>query len=97
LEEGHPVVQVNVTPPAACASFAEAALKSASILSFYSPEFNTRGTRRGTPRKPLDQPREQLRNWLIAVPDLTLDQLQQKLVEGSLGRDQPRPGSPSVE
>ena len=74
-------MQVNVTPPAACASFAEAALKSASILSFYSPEFNTRGTRRGTPRKPLDQPREQLRNWLIAVPDLTLDQLQQKLGE----------------
>ena len=31
------------------------------------------------PRKLLDQPREQLRHWLIAVPDLTLDQLQQKL------------------
>ena len=29
----------------------------------------------------LDQPREQLRRWLIAVPDLTLDQLQQKLGE----------------
>jgi len=37
--------------------------------------------RRGTPRKLLDQPREQLRHWLIAVPDLTLDQLQQKLGE----------------
>jgi transposase len=37
--------------------------------------------RRGTPRKLLDQPREQLRHWLIAVPDLTLDQLQQKLDE----------------
>ncbi len=37
--------------------------------------------RRGTPRKLLDQPREQLRRWLIAVPDLTLDQLQQKLGE----------------
>lgn len=35
--------------------------------------------RRGTPRKLLDQPREQLRHWLIAIPDLTLDQLQQKL------------------
>src|SRR6266702_2557684 len=37
--------------------------------------------RRGTPRKLLDQPREQLRHWLIAVPDLTLDQLQRKLDE----------------
>ena len=37
--------------------------------------------RRGTPRKLLDQPREQLRHWLLAVPDLTLDQLQQKLGE----------------
>ena len=37
--------------------------------------------RRGTPRKLLDQAREQLRHWLIAVPDLTLDQLQQKLGE----------------
>jgi transposase len=37
--------------------------------------------RRGTPRKLLDQPREQLRHWLIAIPDLTLDQLQQKLDE----------------
>ena len=37
--------------------------------------------RRGTPRKLLDQPREQLRHWLVAVPDLTLDQLQQKLGE----------------
>ena len=37
--------------------------------------------RRGTPRKLLDEPREQLRHWLIAVPDLTLDQLQQKLDE----------------
>jgi transposase len=34
--------------------------------------------RRGTPRKLLDQPREQLRHWLIAVPHLSLDQLQQK-------------------
>lgn len=37
--------------------------------------------RRGTPRKLLDEPREQLRHWLIAIPDLTLDQLQQKLDE----------------
>jgi transposase len=37
--------------------------------------------RRGTPRKLLDEPREQLRRWLVAVPDLTLDQLQQKLRE----------------
>jgi transposase len=35
--------------------------------------------RRGTPRKLLDGPREQLRIWLIATPDLTLDQLQEKL------------------
>jgi transposase len=37
--------------------------------------------RRGTPRKLFDEPREQLRRWLIAVPDLTLDQLRQKLDE----------------
>ena len=37
--------------------------------------------RRGTPRKLLDQPRERLGYWLIAIPDLTLDQLQQKLDE----------------
>ena len=35
--------------------------------------------RRGTPRKLLDGPREQLRVWLIAVPDLTLEQLREKL------------------
>jgi len=35
--------------------------------------------RRGTPRKLLDGPREQLRRWVVAAPDLTLDQLQQKL------------------
>jgi hypothetical protein len=47
--------------------------------------FNARGRWRGwssgTPRKLLDQPQEQLRHWLIAVPHLTLDQLQQKLGE----------------
>jgi transposase len=37
------------------------------------------GQRRGTPRKLLDGPREQLRRWVVAAPDLTLDQLQQKL------------------
>jgi transposase len=37
--------------------------------------------RRGTARKLLDQPREQLRRWLLAIPDLTLEQLQQKLEE----------------
>jgi len=37
--------------------------------------------RRGTPRKLLDEPREQLRRWLVAVPDLTLDQLQERLRE----------------
>jgi len=35
--------------------------------------------RRGTPRKLLDEPREQLRRWLVATPDLTLDQLREKL------------------
>src|ERR1017187_7221494 len=35
--------------------------------------------RRGTPRKLLDGSREQLRRWVVAAPDLTLDQLQQKL------------------
>jgi len=35
--------------------------------------------RRGTPRKLLDEPREQLRRWLAAFPDLTLDQLREKL------------------
>lgn len=35
--------------------------------------------RRGTPRKLLEGPREQLRIWLKAAPDLTLDQLQDKL------------------
>ena len=35
---------------------------------------------RGTPRRLLDEPREQLRRWLLAVPDLTLNQLQQKLL-----------------
>ena len=34
---------------------------------------------RGTPRKLLDEPREQLRRWLLAVPDLTLEQLREKL------------------
>ena len=35
--------------------------------------------RRGTARKLLDGPREQLRVWLIAAPDLTLEQLREKL------------------
>jgi transposase len=35
--------------------------------------------RRGTPRKLLDEPRKQLRGWVVAAPDLTLDQLQLKL------------------
>jgi transposase len=35
--------------------------------------------RRGTARKLLDGPREQLRRWVVAAPDLTLEQLQQKL------------------
>lgn len=35
--------------------------------------------RRGTPRKLLDGPREQLRVWLIAVPDLRLEQLREKV------------------
>jgi transposase len=35
--------------------------------------------RRGTPRKLLDGPREQLRVWLIAAPDLTLEQLRERL------------------
>jgi transposase len=35
--------------------------------------------RRGTPRKLLDEHREQLRHWLEAVPDLTLEQLREKL------------------
>ncbi len=34
---------------------------------------------RGTPRKLLDEPREPLRRWLHAVPDLTLEQLREKL------------------
>ncbi len=37
--------------------------------------------RRGTPRRLLDEPREQLRRWLVGVPDLTLDQLREKLHE----------------
>jgi transposase len=37
--------------------------------------------RRGKARKLLDQSREQLRQWLVAIPDLTLDQLQQNLHE----------------
>ena len=39
--------------------------------------------RRGTPRKLLDGPREQLRRWVVADHDLTLNQLQQKLREDS--------------
>ena len=35
--------------------------------------------RRGTPRKLLDGAREQLRGWVLADHDLTLDQLQAKL------------------
>ena len=35
--------------------------------------------RRGAPRKLLDEPREQLRRWLVAVPDLTLEQLRERL------------------
>jgi transposase len=35
--------------------------------------------RRGTPRKLLDEHRERLRSWLLAVPDLTLNQLREKL------------------
>ena len=35
--------------------------------------------RRGTPRKLLDESREQLRRWLVAAPDLTLEQLREKL------------------
>jgi transposase len=35
--------------------------------------------RRGTPRKLLDEHREQLRRWLRATPDLTLEQLREKL------------------
>ena len=35
--------------------------------------------RRGKPRKLLDEHREQLRRWLAAVPDLTLEQLRDKL------------------
>ena len=35
--------------------------------------------RRGSPRKLLDEHREQLRGWLLAVPDLTLNQLREKL------------------
>lgn len=35
--------------------------------------------RRGTPRKLLEEHREQLRRWLDAVPDLTLEQLREKL------------------
>ena len=41
--------------------------------------------RRGTPRKLLGEHREQLRQWLLAVPDLTLEQLRAKLKqEGGL-------------
>jgi transposase len=36
---------------------------------------------RGTPRRLLDEPREQLRRWIVGTPDLTLNQLQQKLLE----------------
>ena len=35
--------------------------------------------RRGTPRKLLDEHREQLRRWLVEAPDLTLEQLREKL------------------
>jgi transposase len=35
--------------------------------------------RRGKPRKLLDEHREQLRRWLVAAPDLTLEQLREKL------------------
>jgi len=35
--------------------------------------------RRGAPRKLLDEHREQLRGWLVAVPDRTLEQLREKL------------------
>ena len=35
---------------------------------------------RGTPRRLLAEHREQLRNWLSETPDLTLQQLQQKLL-----------------
>lgn len=35
--------------------------------------------RRGAPRKLLDEHREQLRRWLVATPDLTLEQLREKL------------------
>lgn len=37
--------------------------------------------RRGTPRKLLDGPREQLRRWVVADHDLTLNRLQRKLLE----------------
>jgi hypothetical protein len=37
--------------------------------------------RRGTPHKSLNRPRDQLRIWLIAVPDLTLEQLLENLDE----------------
>lgn len=36
---------------------------------------------RGTPRRLLESHREQLRGWVAAVADLTLKQLQQKLLE----------------
>lgn len=36
---------------------------------------------RGTPRRLLDEHREQLRRWIVAQPDLTLNQLQEKLLE----------------
>lgn len=39
--------------------------------------------RRGTPRKLLIEHREQLRQWLLAVPDLTLEQLRAKLEKES--------------
>lgn len=39
--------------------------------------------RRGTPRKLLEGPREQLRRWVLADHDLTLNRLQQKLLEDS--------------
>jgi transposase len=35
--------------------------------------------RRGTPRKLLNEHCEQLRRWLVAAPDLTLEQLREKL------------------
>ena len=37
--------------------------------------------RRGRPRKLLEEHRDQLRRWLVAAPDLTLEQLREKLEE----------------